>query len=46
LSTENGTNGKSDFRLFAANGKQKWKTFVYLLQMEMEDGTLFSLVGK
>jgi hypothetical protein len=35
-----------NFCLFAANGKQKRQTFVCLLQMETENGSLFSLVGK
>jgi hypothetical protein len=34
-----------NFRLFAANVRQKWQTFVYLLQMETKTGSLFSLVA-
>ncbi len=30
---------------FLQKGKQKWQTSVYLLQTEMESGSLFSLVG-
>ncbi len=39
--TENG-----NFRLFAANGKQKWPTFVCLLHRETENGSVFSIVDK
>jgi hypothetical protein len=39
--TENG-----NIRLFAASGKQKWQTSVCSLQVETENGILFSLVGK
>jgi hypothetical protein len=37
---------KGNFRLFAANGKWKRQSFVCLLQMETENESLFSLVGK
>jgi hypothetical protein len=36
----------SNFRLFAANEKQEWQTAVCLLEMEMENESLCSLVGK
>ncbi len=39
--TENG-----NFCLFAPNKKWKWQTSVCLLQTEMENGSVFSLVGK
>jgi hypothetical protein len=39
--TENG-----NFRLFAANEKQKRQTSVCLQQTEIENGSLFFLVGK
>jgi hypothetical protein len=39
--TENG-----NFRLFAANGKQKRQTSVCLLRTDMENGCLFSFAGK
>jgi hypothetical protein len=35
-----------NFHFFAANGKQKYQTSVCLLHIEMENGNLFSLVGK
>jgi hypothetical protein len=35
-----------DLCLFAANGKRKWQTSICLLQMEKENGSLFSFVGK
>ncbi len=35
-----------NFPLFAAKGKQKQKTSVCSLQQKMENGNLFSLVGK
>jgi hypothetical protein len=35
-----------NFLLFAANGKREWKTSVSFLQMETENESLFSLVGK
>jgi hypothetical protein len=44
--TENGTNGNGNFHLFVANKKRKWQTSICLLQTEMENGSLFSLVGK
>jgi hypothetical protein len=39
--TENG-----NFRLFAANRKWKRQTSVCFLQMETENGSLFSLISK
>ncbi len=39
--TENG-----NFHWFVANKTQKWLTSVCLLQTEMENESLFSLVGK
>jgi hypothetical protein len=36
----------SNFRLFATKGKWKRQTSLCLLQMETENGSLFSLVGK
>jgi hypothetical protein len=36
----------SNFRLFAANGKRKQQTSVYLPQMEKKNRSLFSLLGK
>jgi hypothetical protein len=35
-----------NFRLFAANGKRKPHTSVYLLQTETENGSLFFFVNK
>jgi hypothetical protein len=35
-----------NFRLFAADGKLKQQIPVCLLQTKMENGSLFSLVGK
>ncbi len=40
------TTENSNFRLFAANERRKWQTFIFLLQTEIENGSLFSLVGK
>jgi hypothetical protein len=34
-----------NFRSFAANGKREWQTSVCLLQTEMENGSLFSLLA-
>jgi hypothetical protein len=36
----------ASFRLFAANRKRKQHTSMCLLQTEMENGSMFSLVGK
>jgi hypothetical protein len=36
----------SNFRLMTASGEQKRQTSVCLLQMEIENGSLFTLVSK
>jgi hypothetical protein len=44
--TENGTDRKQQLLYFSANRTQKLQTSACLLQTKMENGTLFSLVGK
>jgi hypothetical protein len=46
LQTETELTENGNFRLFAANGKRKQQTSISLLQMETENGSLFSLVCK
>jgi hypothetical protein len=43
--TEDGTKGKCQLLFFGANGKLKKQISVFLLQTEMENGSMFSLVG-
>jgi hypothetical protein len=44
--TENGDHGKRQLPFFALNGNWKRKKSICLLQMETENRSLFSLVGK